>query len=171
MKIPGPDHPITITANPKRVRALFEGHEIADSGAALTLQEANYPPVQYFPRADVAMDFLGRTPRSTHCPYKGDAAYFTIARDGVVAENKVWTYEEPYEAVAAIRGCGQVGQFLQSSGRRGLRQEHYVEPLGIDAGLVHEGVAPNRLLQFVAASGDNRDGKAELLRDLFFDLF
>jgi uncharacterized protein (DUF427 family) len=104
MKIPGPDHPITITANPKRVRALFEGHEIADSGAALTLQEANYPPVQYFPRADVAMDFLGRTPRSTHCPYKGDAAYFTIARDGVVAENKVWTYEEPYEAVAAIRG-------------------------------------------------------------------
>jgi len=104
MKIPGPDHPITITANPKRVRALFEGHEIADSRAALTLQEANYPPVQYFPRADVAMEFLGRTAHSTHCPYKGDAAYFTITRDGKIAENKVWTYEEPYDAVGVIRG-------------------------------------------------------------------
>ena len=104
MKIPGPDHPNTITANPKRVRALFQGHVIADSRAALTLQEANYPPVQYFPRSDVAMEFLGRTAHSTHCPYKGDAAYFTITRDGQIAENKVWTYEEPYDSVGVIRG-------------------------------------------------------------------
>ena len=104
MKIPGPDHPITITGNPRRVRALFEGHVIAETRAALTLQEANYPPVQYFPRADVAMEFLGRTTHTSHCPYKGDASYFTISRDGRVAENKVWVYEEPYDAVAAIRG-------------------------------------------------------------------
>ena len=104
MKIPGPDHPITVTANPKRVRALFEGHVIADSRAALTLREAGYKPVQYFPRADVDMAFLGRTAHSTHCPYKGDAAYFTINRDGRIAENKVWTYEEPYDAVGVIRG-------------------------------------------------------------------
>ena len=104
MKIPGPDHPITITANPKRVRALFEGHEIADTRAALTLKEAAYKPVQYFPREDVAMDFLSRTAHTTHCPYKGDATYFTIARDGRIAENRVWTYEEPYEAMGLIRG-------------------------------------------------------------------
>ena len=104
MKIPGPDHPITITANPRRVRALFNGHVIADTRAALTLKEAAYKPVQYFPRGDVDMAFLGRTAHSTHCPYKGDAAYFSIARDGRVAENKVWTYEEPFDAVAVIRG-------------------------------------------------------------------
>jgi uncharacterized protein (DUF427 family) len=104
MKIPGPDHPITITANPKRVRALFQGHVIADSGGALTLQEAGYKPVQYFPRDDVDMAFLSRTSHSTHCPYKGDASYFTISRDGKIAENKVWSYEEPYDAVGVIRG-------------------------------------------------------------------
>jgi uncharacterized protein (DUF427 family) len=104
MKIPGADHPITIKANLKRVRALFGGHAIADTRAALTLQEASYPAVQYFPRADVAMEFLGRTAHSTHCPYKGDASYFTITRDGRIAENKVWTYEEPYPAMELIRG-------------------------------------------------------------------
>ena len=103
MKILGPDHPITIKANPARVRALFGGHVIADTRAALTVQEASYPAVQYFPRADVAMAFLGRTAHATHCPYKGDASYFTITRDGQIAENKVWTYEEPYPAMELIR--------------------------------------------------------------------
>jgi uncharacterized protein (DUF427 family) len=104
MKIPGPDHPITIKANQNRVRALFGGHVIADTRAALTLTEAAYKPVQYFPREDVEMEVLGRTDHHSYCPYKGEASYFTIARDGEVAENKVWTYEEPYPAMAQIRG-------------------------------------------------------------------
>lgn len=103
MKIPGPDHPITITLNPKRVRALYEGHVIADSGHALVLKEANYKAVAYFPREDVDMAFLSRTELSTYCPYKGDASYFSIARDGAIAESAVWTYENPYEAVEQIK--------------------------------------------------------------------
>lgn len=103
MKIPGPDHPITITLSPKRVRALYQGHVIADTGHALVLKEASYKAVQYFPREDVAMDFLSRTALSTHCPYKGDATYYTIARDGEIAENAVWTYETPYPAMEQIK--------------------------------------------------------------------
>ena len=104
MKLPGPDHPITITANPKRVQVLFHDHLIAESDAALILQEANYPAVHYIPREDAEMAFLGHTDHSSHCPYKGDASYYTIARDGVVAENAVWSYEDPYPAMNLIKG-------------------------------------------------------------------
>ena len=105
MKLPGPDHPITIKANPRRVRVLYEGHLIADTPRALVLREANYPAVQYIPREDVAMEFLNRTTHSTHCPYKGDASYFSIVRDGRFAENAVWSYEDPYPAMAEIKAC------------------------------------------------------------------
>ena len=104
MKIPGPDHPITITPGASRWRVKFEGHVIADSADALVLKEAAYKPAVYFPRQDVSMEFLTRTDRSTHCPYKGEAAYFTVLMDGVFAENGVWTYEEPYPAMDQIRG-------------------------------------------------------------------
>ncbi len=102
MKLPGPDHPITVSAHPRRVRALYQGHVIADSAAALDLQEAGYKSVCYFPREDVAMAFLAKTDRSTHCPYTGHASYFTIDRDGAVAENAAWSYEAPYPAMHAI---------------------------------------------------------------------
>jgi uncharacterized protein (DUF427 family) len=104
MKTPGPDHPITITPATGRWRAKFQGHVIADSAEALILQEATYPPVVYFPRADVSMDYMRRTDRSTNCPYKGDAAYYTVLMDGQFAENGVWTYEDPYPAMSAIEG-------------------------------------------------------------------
>ena len=104
MKIPGPDHPITITPAKTRWRARFAGHVIADSGDALVLQEADYKPVVYFPRADVSMEYFSRTDRSTHCPYKGDAAYYTILMDGNFGDNAVWTYEEPFPAMEQIRG-------------------------------------------------------------------
>ncbi len=103
MKLPGPEHPIAIAANPKRMRARYNGHVIADSERVLTLTEATYPPVQYFPRADVEMDFLTRTDKATYCPYKGEAHYFTLQMDWVFADNAVWTYEDPYPAMDAIR--------------------------------------------------------------------
>ena len=74
MKLPGPDHPITITQNPRRVRVTAGDIVIAESTKALTLKEAKYPAVQYVPRADANMALLERTERTTHCPYKGDAA-------------------------------------------------------------------------------------------------
>jgi len=103
MKLPGPDHPITITRNGKHVRVSFAGKTIADTTRALTLQEANYPPVQYIPRADADMSLLKRTDHHTHCPYKGDASYYTIAVEGRPADNAVWSYEQPFPAMAEIK--------------------------------------------------------------------
>ena len=103
MKIPGPDHPITVTAAPNRIQVTYNGHVIADTRKALTLKEASYRPVLYFPREDVEMAFLTRTDHSTYCPYKGDASYYTLLMDGRFAENAVWTYETPYPAMETIK--------------------------------------------------------------------
>ena len=104
IKIPGPDHPIILTAAAGRVQARLHGHQIADSADVLMLQEADYPPVAYFPRQDVEMTVMGKTSRHTHCPYKGEASYYTIERDGQVIENAAWSYEDPYPAMETIRG-------------------------------------------------------------------
>jgi uncharacterized protein (DUF427 family) len=104
MKIPGPDHPITITPNPKEVRIEIDGKVIARSKRALSLKESSYPAVQYIPREDVDQSVLLRTTNSTHCPYKGDASYWTIAVDAKTLENAVWSYEEPFPAMEQIRG-------------------------------------------------------------------
>jgi uncharacterized protein (DUF427 family) len=103
MKQPGPDHPITISPEAQRVRIEFGGRTVADTTRALTLKEASYPAVYYVPRADADMSLLTRTAHSTHCPYKGDASYFTISGDGRAAENAVWSYETPFPAVAEIK--------------------------------------------------------------------
>jgi uncharacterized protein (DUF427 family) len=104
MKLPGPDHPITITANPKRIRVLADGVVIADTSKALTLKEASYPAVQYLPREDANMALLQRTDRVTHCPYKGDASYFSIVAGGKTLDNAIWSYETPFPAMAEISG-------------------------------------------------------------------
>ena len=104
MKLPGPDHPITITANPKRIRVLAYGVVIAVTSHALTLKEASYPAVQYVPRADAKMDLLKKTERVTHCPYKGDASYFSIVANAKTLDNAIWTYETPFPAMTEISG-------------------------------------------------------------------
>jgi uncharacterized protein (DUF427 family) len=103
IKIPGPDHPITIEANPSRVVVTVAGRVVADTRAALTLREASYPAVQYIPRQDVDMALLARAEHDTYCPYKGDSAYYSIPHGGERSANAVWTYESPYAAVAAIK--------------------------------------------------------------------
>jgi uncharacterized protein (DUF427 family) len=105
MKVPGPDHPIGIEPNPGRVRVTFNGRVVADSKGALTLREANLPPVHYIPRTDADMTLFQRTAHASHCPYKGDAAYYSLVVDGRTSENAVWTYEAPYPAVAEIKDC------------------------------------------------------------------
>ena len=104
MRLPGPDHPITISANPRRIRVTAGDTVIAETTHALSLKEASYPAVQYVPRADAKMELLKRTERVTHCPYKGDASYFSIAADGKTIENAIWTYETPFPAMAEISG-------------------------------------------------------------------
>jgi uncharacterized protein (DUF427 family) len=104
MKTPGPDHPIAIAPNPKRVRVILGGTVVAETTRALTLTEASYPPVQYVPREDARLEHFSPSARRTHCPYKGDAAYFTLAAGGETRPDAVWSYEAPFPAVAAIAG-------------------------------------------------------------------
>lgn len=103
IKIPGPDHSITIAPNPKRVVVSVAGRIVADTREALTLREASYPAVQYIPRKDVDLSLLQRTDHATYCPYKGDCAYYSIPAGGDRAANAVWTYEAPFAAVAEIK--------------------------------------------------------------------
>jgi uncharacterized protein (DUF427 family) len=104
MKLPGPDHPITISANPHRLRITAGGVVIAETAEALTLKEASYPAVNYVPRKDANMELLRRSERVTHCPYKGDANYFSIVADGKTVADAIWTYETPFPAMAQISG-------------------------------------------------------------------
>jgi uncharacterized protein (DUF427 family) len=103
-KIPGPDHPIAIQPSLDRVTVTVAGRTVADSANALTLREARYPPVQYIPKSDVRMELLTPSSHKTHCPYKGDASYFSIKVGDRTAENAVWCYEHPYPAVSEIAG-------------------------------------------------------------------
>lgn len=102
--MPTPEGYITLTANPRRVRARFENHVIADTASALVLQEGDYPAVQYFPREDVDTAFLSKTEKTTHCPHKGDASYYSIFINGDLSENCAWSYEAPIAGMEAIAG-------------------------------------------------------------------
>jgi uncharacterized protein (DUF427 family) len=103
IKIPGPDHPISVERNSSRVIVSVAGRVIANTREALTLHEAHYPAVQYIPRKDVDMTLLSRADRTTHCPYKGDATYFSVPLGGERSIDAVWSYETPFAAVAEIK--------------------------------------------------------------------
>jgi uncharacterized protein (DUF427 family) len=103
IRIPGPDHPISIMPTRGRVTVVVGGKCIADTREALTLKEAAYPAVQYIPRKDVDQTQLQRTLHQTYCPYKGECAYYSIPSGGQRSVNAVWTYEAPYASVSAIR--------------------------------------------------------------------
>ncbi|MGH8100535.1 MAG: DUF427 domain-containing protein [Chthoniobacterales bacterium] len=102
--LPSPDHPISIERNRARIVVSVAGRPIADTRNALTLREADYPPVQYIPREDVDLSQLKRTDHATYCPFKGDCNYYSVSVGGKKSVNAVWTYENPYPAVAQIRG-------------------------------------------------------------------
>jgi uncharacterized protein (DUF427 family) len=104
MKTPGPDHPITIEPNPARVTVRIGDRVVAETTAALNLRESTYPAVPYIPLADVDQSLLRPTETSTYCPYKGDASYYTVDLPDTDLTDAVWTYREPYPAVAEIAG-------------------------------------------------------------------
>jgi uncharacterized protein (DUF427 family) len=104
VRIPGPDHPITIEASDSHVVVRMANVEIVNSRKALLLREAQYPPVLYIPREDANMALLEKTNHSTYCPYKGDCSYYSIPVGGSKSINAIWTYEDPYAAVAQIKG-------------------------------------------------------------------
>ena len=104
IKNPGPDHPISIQRNLARVVVSLAGRVIAETGNALALREADYPAVQYIPREDVDLTQLERTDHATYCPYKGNCNYYSIPAGGKKSVNAIWSYEDPFPAVAQIRG-------------------------------------------------------------------
>jgi uncharacterized protein (DUF427 family) len=104
VKLPSPDHPISIERNATRVVVSAAGRVVADTRDALTLREADYPAVQYIPREEVDFSQLERTDHATYCPYKGDCSYYSVPAGGEKSVNAVWTYEDPYPAVAQIKG-------------------------------------------------------------------
>lgn len=105
MSSPSHPHAITIEQNTNRVKVSFNGTVIADTTRALVLKEGPLPPANYIPRSDVQMSYLKRTDHSTHCPFKGNASYFSVCVGNQTADNAVWAYEAPIDAVARIKDC------------------------------------------------------------------
>jgi uncharacterized protein (DUF427 family) len=103
MKLPGPDHQISITASADRVVVRSGETTIADSQSTLVLRESNYPPVRYIPLADVDRSLLTPSDLTTYCPYKGDASYYSIIVGDDGGTDAVWFYDQPYPAVAEIK--------------------------------------------------------------------
>ncbi len=102
---PTEQHPITVNKTEGHVTVRVNGEVVADTDDALTLQESTYAAVQYIPLSDVNRDLLQPTDHATYCPYKGDASYYSVVTAaGDTVDNAIWTYEDPYEAVAAIAG-------------------------------------------------------------------
>lgn len=97
-------HPIDLTTAPRRWRALFAGHVIADSDDAVVLHEAGAPATVYFPSEDVSTEYMSPTAHRSHCPYKGEASYFSILMDGELVEDVAWTYADPYPAMDLLAG-------------------------------------------------------------------
>jgi uncharacterized protein (DUF427 family) len=103
VKIPDATHPITIRSTGSRVTVRVGGVTVAESDNALSLAEASYPVVQYIPIADVDQSLLRRAESHTYCPYKGEASYYSLqTQDGATETDLIWTYEQPYDAVAEI---------------------------------------------------------------------
>ena len=103
IRIPGPDHPITVEPSTDLITIRVAGQLIAQTRHALKLSEANYPVVYYVPKSAVSMELLEHSDHSTYCPYKGDCSYYSIPAGGDRSVNAVWTYESPYAAVSAIK--------------------------------------------------------------------
>src|SRR5215212_9978774 len=97
-------HTLYFEASPRRVRAVFNGETVADSRRVKLMHEAGLLPIYYFPEEDVRTDLLEESDRTTHCPFKGDASYWSVRLEDRVAENAVWTCPEPLDSAPPLRG-------------------------------------------------------------------
>lgn len=104
-----PDHRVDLLREGRRVEVVFGGVKIADTDAALRVEETGHGPVYYLPEKDVRLDLMHPTEHHTRCPYKGEASYWTIevpadAGSTKRSENAVWAYPTPYDEVSGIAG-------------------------------------------------------------------
>tara|TARA_Y100000739_G_C20537732_1_gene432092 strand:+ start:638 stop:1021 length:384 start_codon:yes stop_codon:yes gene_type:complete len=100
-----PDYPLGITTADGRVCVIYRGEQLANSKRAICMTESTYDSVFYIPKDDVRMEFLSATDHKTHCPFKGDASYWSITCNGATAVNAVWSYENPFDEVVGIAGA------------------------------------------------------------------
>ena len=100
----GSGYQVVIESSPRRVRVAFNGETVADSIAMKIMHETRHLPVYYFPKADVRMDLLEKTDRTSHCPHKGDASYMSVRVGDRLAENAVWYYDHPIDGVPDLKG-------------------------------------------------------------------
>ena len=99
-----PQHVLYFEGSPRRVRVELAGRVVADSRDAKLLHETGHLPVYYFPEEDVDSRCLEPSDHSSHCPFKGDASYWSVRAGDRVAENAVWGYPDPIEGAPPIAG-------------------------------------------------------------------
>ena len=98
-----PDYRVDLEPSDAHVCLRLGDEVIAESTKTLLVRETRLEPVVYFPKADVRFDRLEKTAHETFCPFKGDASYWTVRAGGLVEENAVWGYEDPFEEVAGLK--------------------------------------------------------------------
>jgi uncharacterized protein (DUF427 family) len=96
--------PPRLEPSSKTVRVMFQGQAIAQSSKASRVLETSHPPTWYIPKADIIMDFLKPTAKSSFCEWKGAASYWTVSVGEQLAENAAWSYESPTPSFLSIKG-------------------------------------------------------------------
>ena len=104
MKVPGPDHPITVEASSSHITVKATGNPVAETRSPLALREASYPVTYYVPLADVDPSVLRPSATTSYCPFKGEASYYDVVTQAGTVKDAIWTYEHPYDAVSEIAG-------------------------------------------------------------------
>lgn len=99
-----PEHRLYLEPVAKRLRAVVAGEVVVDTSRARLLHETGPMPVYYVPDGDVRQDLLSPTDHTTHCPFKGDASYWTVTVGDEVRENAVWSYPQPIEGAPPLAG-------------------------------------------------------------------
>src|SRR5439155_1078294 len=97
-------HDIELTSVSEQVVVRVKDVIVASSSRPVVLTETGCPPRYYLPAADVRMDLLTPSPTTSHCPFKGDATYWSVQTADGVAQDVVWSYPEPFPKVAEIAG-------------------------------------------------------------------
>ncbi|TGQ35748.1 MULTISPECIES: DUF427 domain-containing protein [unclassified Mesorhizobium] len=101
-----PDKVITVEAYRGTVVVRAGETVVASSTKAKLLSEPPYSPVFYIPFEDIDFGQLGKTDLTTHCPYKGDASYWSVLPAAEAGKDAMWAYEQPFDEMAEIRNHG-----------------------------------------------------------------